>query len=114
VDDLLTVFFNSLQVRTIAGLILIDIGLGIACALRNGQFSARQIANFYRTMIVPYLLGYLVLFVAVNYIIPPGSGLEWLNVGLVGTGWLAIVGALGASIKTNVEFLYRPASTEAG
>jgi hypothetical protein len=112
VEDLLLTFFNSWQVRTLLGLVLVDIVLGIARAIRMNDFTWYSVAEFYRSMIIPYLLGYLALYAAVNYIIPAEAGLEWLNQGLVTLAWGAIVGRLGASIKTNIEFIYDPEEEE--
>lgn len=112
--ETLTAFFDSWQAQTLFGLIILDVGLGIACALRMGDFAWSRLGEFYRTMVLPYLLGYLVLWVAVGHIIPPAAGLPWLNEGLVTLAWVTIVTRLGDSILINIQFIYRPEIDEAG
>lgn len=107
--SLIVLFFAAWQTKTIVGLILLDVLLGIACAFRTGGFQWARVAEFYRTMVIPYVIGYLALFVAIGYIIPPNvEGLEFLNQALVTAAWLALLGALLGSIKQNAEMLYKP------
>ena len=106
---LLAAFFVSWQVRVMLGLILVDIILAIAGAIKQGQFEWVKLADFYRAMVVPYLLGYLALYVAINYIMPVGDLGEIgtiINQGLVTIAWAALVGALGGRIKDNFSLLY--------
>lgn len=58
---------------TLLGLILADVVLGIAAALRSGEFDLRALGQFYKTNIVPYVLGYLVLNSVVKIIIVPAA-----------------------------------------
>lgn len=113
IDDvmvLVTAFVLSWQVKVLAGLILVDIGLGIASSLRQGTFDLAKLAKFYGSMVIPYLLGYLVLYIAVNFIIPPdslGDVGEYVNVAMVNVAWAAIVLSLGSSIKDNFVLIYQ-------
>jgi len=52
-------FFADGRVSTILGLILLDVCLAVAAAVRQGAFQARRLAEFFRTMVVPYMIGYL-------------------------------------------------------
>jgi hypothetical protein len=107
--SLITAFFLSWQVKTLGGLIVLDVLLGIASALRRGVFDWAQLANFYRTMVMPYIIGYLALWLAVGFIIPPealGPGLDF-NEAAVTTAWAVLVATLGSSIAGNFTGLYR-------
>jgi hypothetical protein len=99
---------TSPQMKLIAGSIFVDLGLGIARALRGGEFEWAHVANFYKTNVLPYVLGYLVLHLAISFMIPPdalgGMG-AYLSPGLVNACWAVLMGALGASIGRNLQGL---------
>lgn len=107
----LAAFFLSWQVRATVGLIVADLGLGVASALARNAFHFEQVANFYRTNVAPYILGYLTLYVVVKVILPPGvvvPGLTALpvNEAAVSLAWAAIALSLGSSIGKNFRELY--------
>lgn len=109
--SLVVAFLMTWQVKTLAGLIAIDIVLGIAAALRSGVFDFRNLAKFYSSMVIPYVLGYLVFFVVVNFVIPVDSLGEFggtVNEATVTLAWVALVGSLAGSIKDNFTLLYQP------
>jgi hypothetical protein len=106
---LIVAFFASWQVKVLAGLILIDIALGVAAALRRGEFDWHKLADFYRTMILPYILGYLAFYLAVEYIIPTdslGSAGNIINQATITLAWMTLVSTLVASIQANFSLLY--------
>lgn len=55
-------FFRDERTLTLAALIAADVIIGIIAALRSGQFSFQQVANFYRTNVVPFILGYMLVY----------------------------------------------------
>lgn len=62
---LLTIFTTFMQdprTLTLATLIAVDLVLGIAAALRNGQFDWQYVGTFYRTNVLPFLLGYGLIY----------------------------------------------------
>lgn len=107
---LVSAFFASFQVKTLIGLIFIDVILGVAAAIRQGRFQWSVVAQFYRTMVLPYVLGYLALVIGVEYLIPPealaGFG-DIVNKATVTLAWGALVMNLLASIKDNLTALYQ-------
>ena len=108
---ILLAFLTSWQLKTLLGLIVADVLFGVASALRRGVFDWGKLANFYKTDVLPYILGYLALYVSVGFIIPPDSGVgEPFNQGAVTLAWLVLVGSLIKSIVSNFGELYRGAS----
>lgn len=51
------------QVKTLLGAIGIDAILGMIAALRVNAFSAASVGSYVRTMIVPYIFGYVLIAV---------------------------------------------------
>jgi ABC-type spermidine/putrescine transport system permease subunit II len=70
--------------------------VGVAVAIKNGQFEWNKVGQFYRTMVVPNVIGYLALYVMFGVV----PGLE----GLVGEGLhtvafgLIVVNLLGSVV----------------
>jgi len=108
--SLVTGFFQAWQTQTLIGLILIDVVLGLAAALRAGRFEFAKLAEFYKSNVLPYVLGYLVFYVAIGYIIPPeslGDLGEPVNEAAVILAWVTLVGTLLKSILGNFNLLYK-------
>ena len=59
----LVAFATDPRTILIAVFILLDLGTGIMAALRTGTFDWALLAQFYRTNVLPYLLGYGLLYV---------------------------------------------------
>lgn len=100
-------FFRDPRVLTIAGLILLDVLLGIARALREGKFDVAKVAQFYKTMVIPYVIGYLAFYlfakIAVEDLLGPlgytaSEGMIWIT-------WVALVLAIGKSALDNAKAL---------
>lgn len=78
------------QVLTIVGLIALDLLLGVASALKAGAFDGQKVALFYRTSVVPNLIGWLA-FTAAGYFISPNLvGSDLIGV-IAGNGGFALV-----------------------
>ena len=109
--DVLSGFFDSWQVKALLGLIVLDLGLGIAAALRANVFDFQKVALFYRTNVLPYILGFGVLFVAINYIMPVtpegGTIIDVANQASVTVAWAALVFTVGGSIAQSFNALYQ-------
>jgi hypothetical protein len=56
-------FFKDARLYAILGLIALDVVLGVAVALKTGMFDWNRLGDFYKTMVSPYVLGYLALYV---------------------------------------------------
>jgi hypothetical protein len=96
----LEAFFADGRVSTVLGLILLDVTLAVAVAVRRGEFQARRLADFFRTMVVPYLIGYMGVYGA-GYFLDErylGPFAEVLGSGFVWAAWLALVANLVADI----------------
>jgi len=95
------------RVRTIAALILLDVLLGVAESLKSGKFDFGEVGRFYRSMVLPYLVGY----VALTFLIPMLTGdllgefQSTLNEGLVVIAWLALIAPLGKSVLSHLNGL---------
>ena len=100
-------FFADARVSTILGLILLDVALAVAVAVRQGRFEARRLAEFFRTMVVPYLIGYLGVYGA-SYFMDErylGPFADALGSGFAWAAWLALVGNLAADILAHAKSL---------
>jgi hypothetical protein len=106
---LVTAFFVSWQVRMLGALILADVVFGLGVALRTNTFDLKKLGNFYKSMVLPYVLGYLVLYIIVGFILPPdgqGGPIDLLNQASVTLAWGALVGTLLGSLRENWNSLY--------
>lgn len=94
--DIINAFFQDARLYMILSLIGLDLALGVAAAIKAGAFDWQKLAQFYRTMVAPYVLGYLALYVAFGML--PG-GLEGLmGNGLATTAFGAVVANLLGSV----------------
>lgn len=107
---ILLAFFGAWQVKALLGLILLDFGLGAAAALRSGKFEFTRLAQFYQTNVLPYVLGFLVLFVAISYVLPVtpegGTVIDLANQATINVAWAALVANLAGSIMQSFNALY--------
>jgi len=95
-------FFQDARLWVILGLIGLDVVLGIARAIAAGRFEWGKVGQFYRTMVVPCILGYLALYVAFK-LVPGLEGVVGEGLEVVGFG--AIVANLVGSIVDHVKKL---------
>ena len=109
---LILVFLLSWQVKTLFGLIVLDVLLGIASALRRNVFDWALLATFYQRSVLPYLLGYFTFYLVIHFVIPSDSlgqiGAP-ITEGSVTLAWAVLVGTLGRSIAFNFRELYEGA-----
>lgn len=49
--------FGNTWVKAVLGLLVLDVGAGLAVSLRAGEFRLAEVANFLLTKVVPYLIG---------------------------------------------------------
>ena len=104
-------FFQAVpwQITTLTGLVVLDVVLGVAKAIRTNQFEWSKLADFYQTNVLPYLLGYGVFYLVVGYVIPSeqlGSLGDIVSEGTITLAWATLVFKLGSSIKDNFAALY--------
>lgn len=93
--------------RVILGLIVLDIMMGVAKALRTGTFKWEEVARFYRTTVLPIFIGWAALYFVLPYMSTEllGPGGSWLGEGLLTAFWLAGIAALLSSIWQSVKCL---------
>jgi len=98
--EVVLAFFQDARLYTILGLIVLDVVLGMAVAIKNGRFEWYKVGQFYRTMVAPYVIGYLALYVMFGVV----EGLE----GLVGKGLHYVAfGAIVANLLGSIVFHLR-------
>lgn len=100
-------FITSVQLWTLIGLIFLDIMFGIARAIREKVFDWRKVGQFYQTMVLPYIIGYLALFVFVKVASAELLGsLGYVVSDVVVWGaWMMLVTTIGGSFLDNARAL---------
>ena len=102
-------FATDDKTRTILAFILVDIVTGVMCALRLRIFDMQRLANFYASNVVPYILGYLLVWVltllGLDGVLPPA-----VQSGLASLEFAAIVTTLTGSVIDNVQRMTTPLS----
>lgn len=94
-------FVQDERTLILFGLIVVDLVVGIIAALRTGTFDPRAVGAFYRTNVVPFILGYLLVYTVSLWGIGTLIGPVWGEVtATVGSG-PAILN-LGTSIVRNL------------
>jgi hypothetical protein len=110
--EFLTSIFTELllkQLLTLLGLIVFQVLLSVALSLRQNKFEWSKLADFYRVMVLPFVLGWLGFVLAARmisgellgseYSVLVGDGVTWLS-------WLAVVASLGARIFKTLKAIY--------
>lgn len=108
--SLLTAFLASWQLKTLFGLIVLDVVLGVAKSLKVREFAWSKLGDFYLTNVLPYVIGYAAVYVVIGFIIPADqvTGLgEPLSEGAVTLAWGTLTLKLLTSIKDNFTALYK-------
>jgi len=95
------------KITAILGLIAADVILAVAVAIKDKRFDWQQLADFFQTMIVPKLLGWLAAsvlarFVSSEYLIPP---FDVLGPGIDTIAFTAVVVSLASSIIKHFQSL---------
>lgn len=97
------------ELLTLLGLILLQVILAVALAIRERAFDWKKLADFYQTKVIPYVIGWLAFVFVVRLISTDLLGPEYN--GIVGDGvtwlsWLAVISSLGARIVETAKELY--------
>lgn len=109
VQNILRAFYTDTRLWFIVGLIVADVVTGIIAALRLGVFRWDKVFTFYRTMVVPAVLGYLVLVWLPDHLVLRPDGIsdtivrEVLGMLAQTFGVSVVYASLVASIIDNVQ-----------
>jgi len=95
-------FFTDARLYIILGLVVVDILFGVWGAIKRNKFDWGKVGQFYQTNVVPYIGGYLTLYVVLGMI----PGLEgFIGEGIVTAAWTPIIANLVGSIAENLSVL---------
>jgi len=108
IGAIVAAFFMDDRVRTVLGLILLDVMLVMAAAIKTKEFDWRKSAEFFRTMVIPYVIGYLAFYLAGEYLLVvdwmgdwgelAGESVQWIT-------WAALIANLGGDILRAMSLL---------
>jgi membrane protease YdiL (CAAX protease family) len=90
---------NQWDIRTIVVLIVLDLVVAVAAAIKVGVFAWRRLAEFMRTMILPYLI----VYAAFSMVVWALGGTEWEAAKLAVFAFL--VASLLASVGNHLKEL---------
>jgi len=113
-------FFTDVRVIAIIGLILLDVVLAVAVAIRTKKFEGRRLAEFLRTMVVPYVIGYLALYLFSKLMawsaqqsnadasVWLGQAAAFISESVIMLAWLALMGNLAFDVVKQLKALRYP------
>lgn len=103
--ELITQFFADPKVRTVIGLVVAEILVGIGGALRRGDYQWRKLLQFYRTNVVPYIVIYAGIYVGVQLVAPSlmGDYAGVISKATLALVWAVIVYNLVMSVVATLE-----------
>jgi hypothetical protein len=96
------------QLLSLLGLILLQVVLAVALAVKTRVFEWNKLGDFYLTLVLPYVMGWIVFIVAAQLIstelLPAefqlvGDGVTW-------AAWSVVVASLGDRIIKTIKDLY--------
>jgi len=96
------------QIQTLLALIAADVILGVALAIKRGQFSFHELARFYQTSVLPLLVGWAAFAILARAAVPSTMG-DYAYIAsdtVVTAAWLAAVARVVSSIVTNAKQIY--------
>lgn len=99
----------SKNALALVGLIILDVLLGVAVAIRKKKFDWAKLGDFYLSMVLPMLIGWVGFIIITNLaskeVLGPVYGVIVGDV-VIWTSWLAVVATIGKSIVVNAKGLY--------
>jgi len=99
----------SKNALALVGLIILDVLLGVAVAIRKKEFDWAKLGDFYLSMVLPMLIGWVGFIIITNLaskeVLGPVYGVIVGDV-VIWTSWLAVVATIGKSIVVNAKGLY--------
>ena len=92
--------------------IVVAVITGIMCAIRSGHFDLGRLAQFYRTNVVPYCLGWLMIYAFSYLSLQSLVGETWTNL-VSYAGYVPALVSLGKSVTENIASLQNPVAPAA-
>jgi len=96
-------FLTSTRLYTIAGMIALDLMMGVAISLRLGEFDFAKLANYYGKDVIPYVIGYLSLHISFSL---QGGLTEFVGTGLDSVAYATVISSLTGKITGKVLSLF--------
>jgi hypothetical protein len=95
------------QIMMVIALIAAQVVLGIAVSLKHKVFEWQKLADFFETIVLPKVLGWLACAIIARFVIPSylPVNLQVLGPGLELVAFGTVVIALGAAILGNLQAL---------
>lgn len=90
-------FFYGSMLPMILGLVALDVISGVAASLKTGTFDWGKVGQFYKTMVAPYVLLYLAVFVGLA-LVPELE--EYITV--VGISIATLFGSVTANLLASI------------
>lgn len=103
--------FNQAFIAQVAGaivLVVCDLSMGVVLAIRNKKFEFGKLGDFYLTTVVPYLLGWLVAYLAVKTVgfFALDAAAPFLSASLEAGAYGILVLTLGAQFFSKAKELW--------
>lgn len=94
------------QLQTLGALIVVDLGLGVAVAIKEKKFEFAELGRFFQASVVPKFIGWAVLKVGLATVVPDLGG-DALPVSdtIVTGAWFILVADLGGDILNKIAAL---------
>jgi len=86
--------------HTIGALIVLDVLFGVWASIRAGEFDWNEVGRFYGSNVVPYVGGYLTVYVAAEFV-PSATAL--VSEGIRTLLWAPLVANLVGSVIANLK-----------
>lgn len=97
-----TDFFQADTTKILFAFILADLVLGVAAAIKLGVFDFGKVADFYRAKVVPFVIGYLLVYTFGVLGMAVAFGALWGNITAVAGAGVAVLN-LAADIMRHLS-----------
>lgn len=101
--ELVRAFFGP-QIMTVLALSAVQVVLAVAVALKTGTFDLKKLGDFFKTIILPKLLGWLACSILAQFALPEYLPAE-LGPGIALAAFLAVVASFAGAILQNLTDL---------
>jgi hypothetical protein len=103
-------FMQDGRTQMLFAAIVVDVVTGTMCAIRSGKFDFVRFGQFYRTNVIPFVLGWLMIYGFSYLSLTSLVGETWTNI-VAYAGYVPALVALGKSITENLAGLQTPTPT---